>query len=185
LKQQIKGAVLKSRLGFVEDTAGKDGVARVLARMTPEVQRTLRMLFTSNWYPVSLGHELDQAIVAELGDGRVEVFERLGAASADRNLSGVHSGYLTPGDPHGFLEKAPQVYAMYYETGRRSYERTGDKSGVLVTHDAPDVNANDCRTVVGWYRRALELCGGTAVLVTETACRSRGDGTCRYEVSWA
>lgn len=57
MSQQIKGAVLKSRLGFVEDTAGRDGVARVLARMPADHQRTLRMLFTSNWYPVGLGHK--------------------------------------------------------------------------------------------------------------------------------
>lgn len=185
--QQIKGAVLKSRLTFVEETAGKDGMARVLARMGPDDQRALRMLFTSNWYPVGLCHGLDDAIVAELGDGRAEVFERLGAASAEKNLggSGVHAGYLMPGDPHGFMAKAPQVYAMYYESGRREYVPTGDTSGVLTTHDASDVDADDCRTVVGWYRRALELCGAKAVRVNETECRAKGGRVCRYEVSWA
>ena len=184
MAQQIKGAVLKSRLGFVEDTAGRDGVARVLARMPGDQQRTLRMLFTSNWYPVGLGHALDAAIVAELGQGDEDVFERLGAASADRNLGGVHSGYLAPGEAQVFLAKAPQIYAMYYETGRRTYEQTGPTSGVLTTYDAPDVNANDCRTVVGWYRRTLELCGASSVKVRETECRARGGSVCRYEVAW-
>lgn len=184
--QQIKGAVLKSRLTFVEEQAGKDGVARVLARLTPEEQRSLRLLFTSNWYPVGLCHALDDAIVAELGDGRLEVFEQLGAASADRNLgrTGVHAGYLSPGDPHGFLAKAPQIYSMYYEKGRREYVPTGATAGVLTTYDAANVDANDCRTVVGWYRRALELCGVRAVRVTETECRARGGTVCRYEVNW-
>ena len=63
--------------------------------------------------------------MAELGTRSTVVFERLGAASAERNLGSVHSGYLAPGEPHLFLEKAPQIYAMYYETGRRTYERTG------------------------------------------------------------
>ena len=58
-------------------------------------------------------------------------------------------------------------------------------SGVLTTYDAPDVNANDCRTVVGWYRRALELCGASEVKVRETECRALGGTVCRYEVSWA
>lgn len=184
--QQIKGAVLKSRLTFVEETAGKAGVARVLGRLKADDQRALRILFTSNWYPVGLCHALDDAIVAEIGDGRLEVFERLGAASADRNLGpgGVHEGYLTRGDPHAFLAKAPQVYAMYYESGRRDYVRTGDTSGVLTTYDAKDVDANDCRTVVGWYRRALERCDAKAVRVTETECRAKGGKVCRYEVSW-
>ena len=182
--QQVKGAVLKSRLAFVEEHSGKDGVQRVLQSLSPDDQRPLRMLFTSNWYPFELGRRLDDAIVRVLGGGRSDFFERLGAASADRNLSSLHSGYLTPGDPHAFLAKAPQVYAQYYGTGRREYHRTGDRSGALVTRDAETFSAPDCLTVVGWYRRALELCGAQAVQVTETECRAKGGAVCRYEVSW-
>ncbi len=64
--QQIKGAVLKSRLAFVEEHAGKEGVQRVLEALPAADQRTLRMLFTSNWYPFALGRALDEAIVRVL-----------------------------------------------------------------------------------------------------------------------
>ena len=56
-------------------------------------RRTLKMLFTSNWYPFELGKALDDAIVRVLGGGRPEFFERLGAASAEKNLSTIHAGY--------------------------------------------------------------------------------------------
>ncbi|MGH7526220.1 MAG: hypothetical protein ACREMX_05915, partial [Gemmatimonadales bacterium] len=84
--QQIKGAVLKSRIAFVEAQAGKEGVQRVLAGLSSGEQRTLRMLFTSNWYPFDLGKSLDDAIVRVLGGGKTEFFERLGEASAEQNL---------------------------------------------------------------------------------------------------
>lgn len=182
--QQIKGAVLKSRIAFVEEHFGKEGVQRVLQSLAPDDQRPLRMLFTSNWYPFELGRRLDDAIAKVLGGGKAEFFERLGAASAEKNLSSLHIGYLTPGDPHAFLAKAPQIYAQYYDTGRREYQRTGDRSGVLVTHDAETFSAPDCLTVVGWYRRGLELCGARDVRVSETECRAKGGTVCRYEVSW-
>jgi hypothetical protein len=73
---------------------------------------------------------------------------------------------------------------MYYETGRRTHERTGATSGVLTTFDAPDVNANDRRMVVGWHRRALEPCGAQGAKVRETECRALGGKVCRYEASW-
>ena len=47
MSQQLKGAVLKFRLGFVEDTVGKDGVARVLVRVAASQQRTLRMVVSA------------------------------------------------------------------------------------------------------------------------------------------
>jgi hypothetical protein len=63
------------------------------------------------------------------------VFERL-AASADANLTTLHKQFLSPGRPHVFLGKASQIYGFYYETGSRSYEQTGESSGVMTTRDA-------------------------------------------------
>ena len=94
--QQIKGAVLKSRLAFVQDHAGKDGLERVLAAVPEGDRRTLRMLFTSNWYAFELGKRLDDAIVRVLAGGQPEFFERLGAASAEKNLGGVPAA-ISPG----------------------------------------------------------------------------------------
>jgi hypothetical protein len=182
--QQIKGAVLKSRLAFVQDQSGKEGLERVLAAMPEGDRRTLKMLFTSNWYPFVLGKALDDAIVRVLGGGRPEFFERLGAASAEKNLSTIHSGFLTKGDAHGFLTKSPSFYSLYYEAGRREYTPVGPKEGVFTTYDAETYSAPDCLTVVGWYRKALEMCGVTGVKVAEEECRAKGGQVCRYRVKW-
>jgi uncharacterized protein (TIGR02265 family) len=183
--QQIKGAVLKSRLAFVEEHGGADGLHRVLDALPEEDRHALRALLTVQWYPFDLGRRLDDAIVGVLGAGRQEFFLRLGEASADRNLGTIHKTFLVPGNPHAFLAKAPQIYALYYETGRRDYQRSGDTSGVLTTHDADAFSVPDCLTVVGWHRRALELCGATEVRVVEEECRAKGGAVCRYRVSWA
>ena len=182
--QQIKGAILKSRLAFVEDHFGKEGVRRVLAGLPQDDQRTLRMLFTSNWYPFELGKALDDAIVRVLGEGKLEFFERLGAASAEKNLASVHSGFLTKGDAHGFLAKSPSFYSLYYEAGRREYTPTGPNEGVFTTYDAQTFSAPDCLTVVGWYKKALEMCGIKGVKIVEEECRAKGGAVCRYRVRW-
>ena len=182
--QQVKGSVLKARLAFVEEHAGADAVGRVLAGLAADDQQALKTIVTMKWYPFDLGKHLDEAIVREVGGGRREFFERLGAASADKNLTTLHKAFVVEGDPHAFLAKAPQIYALYYETGRREYQRTGEREGVLTTYDAETFSAPDCLTVVGWHRRALELCGATAVRVVEEECRARGGAVCRYKVSW-
>jgi len=182
--QQIKGAVLKSRLTFVQDNFGKEGLERVLAAMPEGDRRTVKMLFTSNWYPFDLGKAFDDTIVRVLGGGRSEFFERLGAASAEKNLSTIHSGYLTKGDAHGFLAKSSSFYSLYYETGRREYAAVGPKEGVFTTYDAETYSAPDCLTVVGWYRKALEMCAVKGVKIAEEECRAKGGTVCRYRVRW-
>jgi uncharacterized protein (TIGR02265 family) len=183
--QQVKGSVLKSRLGFVEEHAGKDGVERVLAALPPEDRTTLRNLVAIQWCPFPLGERLDEAIVQVVGHGRQEFFERLGAASAEANLTGVHKAFLVPGDPQAFLAKAPQIYRLYYQTGRREYVRISEREAVLTTLDAESYSTPDCLTVVGWYRKALEMCGATGVRVVEEECRARGAPACKYRISWA
>jgi hypothetical protein len=183
--QQIKGAVLKSRLAFVEQHSGKEGLQRVLATLPDVDQRTLRMLFTSNWYPFELGNALDQAIVTVIAGGDPEFFERLGEASAASNLAGIHSGYLTRGDAHGFLAKAPSIYSLYYESGRREYQAVGPSEGVLTTFDAASFSVPDCLTVLGWHRKALEMCGVPGVQIVEEECRAKGGMVCRYRIRWA
>jgi hypothetical protein len=173
--QQIKGAVLKSRLAFVEEHGGKNGIQQVLAALPAADQRTLKMLFTSNWYPFGLGRALDDAIVRVLGGGRAEFFERLGEASAEKNLGTVHSGYLTRGDAHGFLAKSPSIYSLYYEAGRREYKQAGPREGVLTTYDAETFSAPDCLTVSGGIGRPWRCAAcGTPAWSRRSAGRAGG-----------
>jgi len=182
--QRVKGAVLKSRLAFVTEHAGMDGLQQVLASLPAPDRAALDAILSISWYPFELGKRLDDAIVKVVGGGDASFFKRLGRASADRNLTTVHKSFMVAGDPHAFLAKSPQIYALYYETGRREYQPTGEKSGVITTHDAETFSAPDCLTVVGWHERALELCGAMRPSVVEEECRAKGGAVCRYRVSW-
>jgi uncharacterized protein (TIGR02265 family) len=180
----VKGSVLKSRLTFVEQQFGREGLDKLMESLDPEDRGTLDNVLPVAWFEFEIGKRLDDTIVRVLGGGRAEVFERLGEASAEANLTSVHSAFLAPGDPHAFLAKAPQIYNMYYQTGRREYERTGEKEGVLTTFEAETYSKPDCLTVMGWYRKALEMCGATNPRIVEEECRARGGEVCRYRVSW-
>ena len=183
--QEVKGSVLKSRFAMIEELGGADTVERVLGAMSPEDRDTLKTVVAVGWYPFELGKRLDHAIVNALGGGRAEFFEKLGEASAVQNLTGSHKSFLAPGDPHRFLGRAHAIYAAYYKTGHREYQQAGEKEGVLTTHDAEAYSAPDCLTVVGWHKKALEMCGCTGVKMVEEECRARGGAVCRYRVSWS
>lgn len=182
--QQVKGNVLRARMDFVREHFGDEGMAQVLELLSPEDRQALQMVLTIKWYPFALGQRLDAAIVQGPGQGKPELFERLGEASATRNLQTLHRGFLCPGDPQAFLAKAPAIYDLYYETGHRTYEPAGEREGVLTTYDAETFSAPDCLTVIGWYRRALELCGARDVVIQEAECRATGGEVCRYRVRW-
>jgi uncharacterized protein (TIGR02265 family) len=184
---RVKGSIIVSRLRWLRDRGGDALVAKVLSRLPPdEAKRLGEQILHVVWYPLELNLALDEAIAEELSPGdKRKVFLDMGRASADMNLTGPHKAFVKVGDPHALLGMAPQIYRSYYETGRRTYEKTGPKSGVLRTFEAEDGTPADCLTVVGWHVRAIELCGGTEVRVLETKCRSRGDDCCEYRCEWS
>lgn len=182
--QKVKGSVLKSRLEFVEEHFGADGVKKLMASLGAEDQEALKKMLPSTWLPFEVGKRLDDAIVNVLAGGDPKFFEQLGIASADKNLTTFHASFLTPGDPEAFLRKAPQIYGLYYQKGRREWEKTGEREGYLTTYEAETFSAADCLTVVGWYKRALEMCGASSIEVVEEECRAKGGEFCRYRVRW-
>jgi hypothetical protein len=182
---RIKGSVLKARMAFVQQLDPASGVQRILARLPLGDRSDLAALLDTQWYPFELGQRLDDAVVAEFGGGSRDFFEKLGEASADRNLTGVHKGFLVPGDPHGFLERTPLIYSFYYDQGRREYQKVGPHEAVLTTHDGETYSTADCATIVGWHRRALEMIGVRNPQVVEEECRARGGTVCRYRLTWS
>jgi len=180
----IKGTILRSRLSFLDAEFGADVRRRVLAALTPAERSAVTRTLAPDWIPFALDERLQRAIVEVVGGDGAETFERLGAASATANLSSVHAAFLRPGDPHAFLDGTPQIYGLYYDSGRREYRRTGPRAGVLTTHDAGHVSVADCLTVIGWHHRALEMCGADGIAIEHGECRARGDRVCAYTVTW-
>jgi hypothetical protein len=122
-------------------------------------------------------------VLGRLTEKERDVLTSLLASTWYLGPGGVHRGFLVPGDPQAFLAKAPLIYSYYYDAGRRDYEKVGEKEALLSTRDAETFSAPDCLTVVGWYRRALEMCGAASPRVVEEECRAKGGGVCRYRVT--
>jgi uncharacterized protein (TIGR02265 family) len=184
LTGNVKGGAIQSRLHFVREQRGEEGVGKVLGRLTDEDRAACAHLLTGGWYGFDLNQRLDEAIVAELGGGE-NVFEQIGEKSATHNLTNAHKAFVLGRDPHGLLKRAAQIYTMYYDSGHRTYESLGEKKAVLRTFESNTYSRHDCLTVVGWHRKAIEMCGGQQAMVTETKCRARGGDVCEYVCEWS
>ena len=180
----VKGSILQSRLAFVGRQRGEACVARVLQRL-PEVDRVaLGNVMPFAWYPFETNEHVDLAIAEELGRGDT-IFRELGAASADDNLTSASQlHYIREHNPHALLKQASGIFGVYYDTGHRVYERVSDTKAVLRTYDSLSFSVADCATVVGWHVRAIEMCGGRNVRVTEPRCRALGGECCEYVCEW-
>ena len=180
---RVKGGAMVSRLEFVRERGGDAAVKGVLTRLSDADRKACSELLTANWYPFDLAARLDEAIAAQMGIGE-RVFVLMGEKSAAHNLASAHKVFITERDPHGLLRKTAQIYRAYYDTGRREYEKAGEKKAILRTYDSETFSKHDCLTIVGWHRKAIEMCGGKNARVTETKCRAGGAEVCEYLCEW-
>jgi uncharacterized protein (TIGR02265 family) len=172
-----------ARLAFIRQAGVTE---RVLARLRPEDAKVLRgTILPIAWYPLELYVRLDRAIAEVLSpDDPERIFRQMGRASAETNLNGPHRNFLRPGDPHAMLANAQAILRVYYDQGRRTYERTGERTAVLRTYGVEGLTRTECLTNCGWHERAIELCGGQQVRVVESCCSGDGSSYCEYRCSW-
>ncbi len=179
----IKGVVLRSRLAYVRDNMGEGAVSHVLARLPAADQGELARVLPASWYPFETQERLDDAIAAQMGIGE-RIFRLLGEQSARDNLATTHRAFVDAHDPHGLLQHAASIHEAYYDTGRRVYERLGERSAVLRTFDCLSHSRAECLSNMGWHQAAIEICGGRRARVSDPLCRARGDALCEYLCEW-
>jgi uncharacterized protein (TIGR02265 family) len=180
---RIKGVVLRSRLAYVRENMGEAAVSRVLARVGSAERDDLQRVLPASWYPFELQEWLDDSIAAEMGIGE-KVFRLLGEQSARDNLGSIHRAFVDARDPHGLLQNAAAIHDAYYDTGRRTYERAGEKRATLRTFDCLSHSRAECLGTMGWHQAAIQICGGLRPRVTDPLCRARGDAHCEYLCEW-
>lgn len=184
---KVKGTLLIARMKFIR-SRGDAEAERVLKRLSTDDQAVLRgMLLPSGWYGAGtlLRLEMTAAAILARGDRRV-LLREMGRFTAETNLgpSGVHRPFVRDGDPAFLLENLPRIYGSQHSTGKRVCELTGSNGAIVRHFDTDQPDGDDCLTTRGWLERAVEICGGRAVVVDELQCRSRGAPHCEFRVSW-
>jgi len=182
---KVKGTTLKARKTFVLEEFSENAWNSVL-EVLPEADREVlgNVIPPASWHDFELNKRLDAAICEVLAHGDPKIFEVIGAWSARINLGGPHKAFVSHGDAAQLMRSTSRIYGFYYDVGSRRWESTGPTSGVMTTYDAKTFSEEDCLTVIGWYKKALEMCNAKNIQIEEVACRARGDEFCRYEISW-
>jgi uncharacterized protein (TIGR02265 family) len=159
----------------------------VLARLTASDRDRLQgILLPSGWYPAeSVARFMEAAVAAVAKGSKAECLVKMGHFSARTNLGpdGLRRAYIREDDPHHVLAAIARIYQTVYSVGRRSYERTGERSAIIRGHGTRAAY-DHCKWVTGWLQGVVELSGGKDVRVVESRCEGSGSPHCEFLVEW-
>jgi hypothetical protein len=180
-----KGLAVTSRLRWVEEHHGIEGLEKVKAALTPEHQALLAgHVLPHAWVPMALFTELNVAADRLFGAGDLKLCQTMGAWAAEATLPKVFKLFYRLGSPMFIFERAAKLWTAHYDTG--SLHPSRDEAGTvhLIIKDVANPHRAHCLSVLGWAAKSIELSGSKVTLAEETRCRTRGDDCCEIQLAW-
>jgi predicted hydrocarbon binding protein len=180
---KVKGSKITSKLEFLRDEFGDQGVDETLASLAEDDRQAVRTALEIGWYPHELYERLLRAVVDGPGRGDEALLDRIGRHNAERQAGGAYRVYYRSKDPGAVLEAMVPMHSMLNDPGQMEVEARSDGHLTIVV-DEPPGNPLVCRVARTFYQRSVELCSARDVTVSEVECSGRGGERCRFEVRW-
>jgi hypothetical protein len=141
-----------------------------------------RRILLSGWYPEADFLGLLQAFVA--GNAQPRGFERAGIASARRDLTGIYSNNLVPGDIDATVLRMRALWSNYHDSGEL-IPRTEKGRTTIEIRGYAMRSAEVCRLFGAFYGEVIVMAGARLISTEKQRCTAKGHPSCVWEYRWA
>jgi predicted hydrocarbon binding protein len=179
---KVKGVMFGGRKQFLTDTAGEDGLATILAKLSPRTASYAKTPLASSWCEFSSLIELDRAIYETMKQKYPNILALIGAASAELGIGRVYKSLDTT-ELLKFLENQALFHNQFQKFGNVRFEKAPN-GGRMICSDYPVYSPIYCASAAGFYLESVLRHGGGEPSVVETKCQTLGDSHCIYEMTW-
>ena len=179
---KVKGVMFGGRKQFLTEVAGADGLAAIIAKLSPRTASYAKTPLASSWCEFASLIELDRATYEALKQKHPNVLALIGAASAELGIGRVYKS-LDSTELLKFLESQALFHNQFQKFGNVHFEKTPN-GGRMICSDYPVYSPIYCASGVGFYLESILRHGGSDPGVVETKCQTLGDAYCSFEMTW-
>jgi hypothetical protein len=180
-----KGLAVNMRLAYAERFHGQEGLAQLVASLTPEHRATIEArVLPHAWVPMDLFIALNVNADRLFGKGDLALCQGMGAWAAEKSLPTLFRIFYRLGTPMFIFGKAAKLWSQHYDSGWLEPMSPGPNEVHLLLHELQQPHRAHCLSVLGWAARSIEMSGGTLAGAEELRCRTRGDDVCDLSLRW-
>jgi hypothetical protein len=183
IEGRVKGQGIVSVRAFVEERFGVQGWEELTERLSPADREELASVLPIGWYPLALHTRLIHALDAVHGYSDLSLIVQLGRFKAERDLSTIHRFFMRFATPALMFDKTADYWRRFHDTGEWKVVRDGNSVQATLNNWAC-VDVAQCRELVGYLGRVLELAGTKHPIMEHPICRARGDASCVFQARW-
>ncbi len=181
---EIKGSVVLESITGIQ-RRGEQSYAEVVARLDDETKQMIQSTISgSSWYPLHLFLRFLAAELEVSANGNEQVLVTRSEKTIERQLRGVYKVFVKAGSPEFLMKRIAAVHATYFNGVDIDFKLLGPGNAVIRYTGFEPQHRLIGFTMVGFFRKALELSGATDRNVRFTTPVDAGKGYAELAVSW-
>lgn len=183
---EMKGQAVRQYISVFEDLKGEAALNALIESVENEEFRELladRQILASGWYPVAWMNEfLEKALEAH--PDTPDLPERIGYASADRNIRGIYRFLAQFLSPEMCIKQVPRMWKVYMRGIKVEAEVNAPRQATLRFHGIGPSRLTWRAMLDGGARRIFESSGAKNIKVNITSGGIERSSLTTVDVRW-
>lgn len=181
----IKGVNLSSTLNYNRKMFGDELQNKLIASLSPEDQAILnKTILDAEWYPLDPFVRYLDVLTKDVLKGSGDSLQKGTEAVIEMQFTGIYKALLMLGSPEAFVERINTITSRYYQGINIKTEMLG-KNRFKATYEGFETKHRFYEyTILGWWKKALEMLGGKNVRVELLTSLGANKGFFELTASW-
>ena len=184
---KIKGTVLNDAVKAVKAQLGDQVYDAIVDLLEGETRALFERAFilSSNWYSLDAFVQFLEMDLKVTAQGNEQVLIKWSEASTERQLRGVYHMFAESESPELVIQRIAGVHQTYFQgVGIEASLLSAGKAILKYTGFAKRHRLIGL-TIIGFFRKALEMAGAKAVKAEYTTLIEDDKGYCELVLSWS
>jgi hypothetical protein len=181
---QIKGSAVLDAVRSVRTREGEQRF-RALVALVDEPFRTIFLgeIFDIAWYPLDAFVAFLAASLKYSGDDE-KVLTARSEAVIERQLRGIYRVFVRLRSPESIVKRIVTIHRTYFTGASVDFDLPAPGRAIVKYRGFEKQHRLLEYVIIGFYRKALELCGAKCVQVMVTVPIAQGCGSCELTMTW-
>lgn len=170
---KIKGTTLLDCIAAAKRREGEQRYAAILGLLTPEFRSVFEgEIYDTSWYSLDAFVSFLEAGLCYTGEDPT-VLTRRAEALIERQLNGIYRVFVNLRDPAYIVQRVATIHRVYF-SGTSVEVATGEHHAVIRYVGFQARHWLFDHTLIGFYRKALDMCGARDIVAKMTVPSPKG-----------